>query len=853
MIKKKILVVEDERLIALEIATRLQRLGFNVCYDAVDAEEAIMQVRNFEPDIIFMDIKISGNIDGIETAKKIQSFTKTPIVYITAYSDDETLNRAKETMPYGYLTKPIQERDLKIVLEMAFYRMQVEKEFETANQMLKYSELRNRTLLKALPDLVFHVTNDGTFLDYCSKDDELLLNPREFINKNIKSVLPEEIALKAKEAIRIAIMNNSIEVFEYELEFNSLIRNYEARVARLNNSEAIVIVRDTTEINAARYKLIKSEERHRLLMEKTGAIVYDVDLGTQTVYREGAIEDVLGYTKEEFYKISFSQYLDLIHKDDRPAIVNATDANIKHGGNYLLQYRLKHKSGNYLYIEDIGNVQHDKNNQPQRMLGSLKNITARKLAEIELIKERDLFSDGPVIVTVMEPLPGWPIKYVSANVTKILGYSRNELLSDDFKYAEIIHIVDFERITRLVQHHINNSSDIYELSYRIRKKDGSWMWIYDYRRLIKDDTGKLIEIRGYMFDQTQLKIAMEELETSEIKYRTVAKYTSNWEYWINLDGIYIYLSPSVEDITGYKPEDFHKNPNLIEEIIYPDDRSLWLTHKRDEVDINIDIEQYNLSFRIITKKGDVRWIQHICRKIFEEGQCIGVRASNRDITEEIEAKRKLIINTIEVEESERKRFSKELHDGLGPLLATIKLYFQWLAETDDEDKIKLLTEKGLLNIERAIQTTREVSHGLSPLYIMNEGFVKAMCNFVSDLNISQNVKFKFDSNIHLRLNGILEITLYRIATELVNNALKYSKAKHVDIVCNQVTDKNIITLSFMDDGVGFDFNNEIAKGKGLGLNNIMSRVESLRGKCRIDSKRKSGTYIYIEFPLNEFL
>lgn len=76
MIKKKILVVEDERLIALEIATRLQRLGFNVCYDAVDAEEAIMQVRNFEPDMILMDIKIGGNIDGIETAKKFTLFPK---------------------------------------------------------------------------------------------------------------------------------------------------------------------------------------------------------------------------------------------------------------------------------------------------------------------------------------------------------------------------------------------------------------------------------------------------------------------------------------------------------------------------------------------------------------------------------------------------------------------------------------------------------------------------------------------------------------------------------------------------------------------------------------------------------
>lgn len=845
--------MEDERLIALEIATRLERMGYKVCYDATDAEEALREVENFGPDIVLMDIRISGDIDGIETARKIQSVANIPIVYITAYSDDNTLERAKETLPYGYLTKPVQEKDLKIVLEMAFHRIQVEEVLETANQKLLQSELRNRTLLNAIPDLVFHIHNDGTILDYSSEDDNaLLLPPEQFLNKNIESILPLDIALKAKKAVGNAIKNNSIEIFNYELEFKSQTKNYEARAARLNDKEAVVIVRDTTEINRARLKIIENEERHRVLVEKTGAIVYDITLNSQTVYREGAIEEVLGYSREEFCRISYSQYHDLIHEEDRLATIIATEGNIKKGGNYSLQYRLKHKNGNYLHIEDIGIVQCNDNRQAQRMLGSIKNITERKLAEIELLKERDLFSDGPVIVTVMEPMSGWPIKYVSPNLSKILGYSREEWLSEDFRYVELIHIDDFERVTKSIQHHINNFLDIYELSYQIRKKNGAWLWIYDYGKLIRNSSGKLVEIRGYMFDQTQFKLAIQKLEESEIKYRTVAKYTSNWEYWISLGGHFIYLSPSVKDITGYEPEEFHNNRKLLEEIVYPEDRILWYDHKRNLMDVNNDAELFNLKFRIVTKNGNVRWIQHSCRQIFEDDRCLGIRASNRDITEEVEAKRKLIINTIEVEESERTRYSRELHDGLGPLLATIKLYFQWLSETEDEGKIKLLTEKGLLNIERAIQTTRDVSHGLSPLYIMNEGFVKAMCNFVNDLNISQKVNFKFDSNIDYRFDGILEITLYRITTELINNTIKYAKAQNVDIVCKYVLDRNVLSVSYIDDGIGFDFDKETATGKGLGLTNIMSRVESLRGRFKIDSNYAFGTMVYIEFPVNKF-
>ena len=853
MDKKNILIVEDERLIAMEIAARLERLGYNVCYDATDAEETFRQIEIFRPDIILMDIRISGDLDGIETAKKIQELVNIPIVYITAYSDNATLNRAKETMPYGYLTKPIQENDLRIVLEMTFYKIQVEKELKFAQLKLEESELRNRTLLNALPDLIFQVTFDGRILDYSSQAESLLLLPPEqFLNKDIQSFLPKNIAVMAKKAIGNAIKNNNFEVFTYDLNLNSQIHNFEARAVRLNEKEAVVIVRNITEINRARIKLMDNEERHRILVEKTGTIVYDLNLDTLSVYREGAIEEVLGYTREEFCSLSYAQYLDLIHDKDRLDTVNAADFSIKNGGNYSLQYRLQHKNGTYLYIEDIGIVQNNTENQPKRMLGAIKNINKRKLAEIELLKERELFSEGPVIITVMEPVSGWPLKYVSNNVTKILGYSRQELLLKNFRYAEIIHLKDFERVTKAIQYHITNHKEIYELSYRIKKKDGAWLWIYDYGVLIRDDYGKLIEIRGYMFDQTQLKLTMQELEASEIKYRTVAKYNSNWEYWISMEGKFIYISPSVENISGYKPEEFHNKPKLLEDIIYSDDRILWLDHKRNSMVVKDKNEPINLKFRIITKNGNIRWIQHTCRQIFENDHCIGIRASNRDVTEEVETKRKLITNTIEVEESERNRYSRELHDGLGPLLATIKLYFQWLVETKDKNKVKLLTEKGLLNIERAIRTVREVSHGLSPLYIMNEGFVKAMCNFVSDLNLSQEVKFTFDSNIQARINSILEITLYRITTELINNTIKYAQANKVDIVSNHIIDRKVIGLSYVDDGIGFDFDKEVAAGMGLGLSNIMSRVESLRGSFKIDSNYAYGTMIYIELPLTDY-
>ncbi len=95
----------------------------------------------------------------------------------------------------------------------------------------------------------------------------------------------------------------------------------------------------------------------------------------------------------------------------------------------------------------------------------------------------------------------------------------------------------------------------------------------------------------------------------------------------------------------------------------------------------------------------------------------------------VAAERKLVFNSIEIEERERSRYSRELHDGLGPLLSTIKMYMQSLSETNDADKVKFIAEESENNIKIAIQTMREVAHGLSPFNLSNFGYVNAVLEF----------------------------------------------------------------------------------------------------------------------------
>ena len=121
MDKAKILIVEDEAIIAMEIESQLQSLGYEVTSIVDTGEKAVVKAEIDRPDIILMDIRIKGEIDGIDTAEEIRNRFSIPVIFSTAYLDQGRIERAKITMPFGYVLKPIQERDLKVTIEMALY------------------------------------------------------------------------------------------------------------------------------------------------------------------------------------------------------------------------------------------------------------------------------------------------------------------------------------------------------------------------------------------------------------------------------------------------------------------------------------------------------------------------------------------------------------------------------------------------------------------------------------------------------------------------------------------------------------------------------------------------------------
>lgn len=133
----KILVVEDEGIVAMDIENTLKNLGYSVPVVASSGERAVKKAVEVSPDLILMDIMLKGDMDGIQAAQKIREVLNVPIVYLTAYGDNSTLQRAKITEPFGYILKPFEERELYITIEMALYKHSLEKKIKCSEQHLQ--------------------------------------------------------------------------------------------------------------------------------------------------------------------------------------------------------------------------------------------------------------------------------------------------------------------------------------------------------------------------------------------------------------------------------------------------------------------------------------------------------------------------------------------------------------------------------------------------------------------------------------------------------------------------------------------------------------------------------------------
>lgn len=218
----------------------------------------------------------------------------------------------------------------------------------------------------------------------------------------------------------------------------------------------------------------------------------------------------------------------------------------------------------------------------------------------------------------------------------------------------------------------------------------------------------------------------------------------------------------------------------------------------------------------------------------------------RDVTEKQAREKASFLATLSAEEKERSRFSRELHDGLVPLLSTLKIYLELYEANPTDHEIRKRIEQTL---DESIKTVKEISNNLSPYILNNMGLIKAVESFVEKIKFGKKIDIKFSSNLNVRLADEFEISVYRLITELVNNTIKHAEASRIDLSIIHI--ENEIIVHFQDNGKGFDLNDESLKTKGIGLHNLQSRIRHLGGKIELFSAPGIGFRIQTILPFNQ--
>ena len=199
--------------------------------------------------------------------------------------------------------------------------------------------------------------------------------------------------------------------------------------------------------------------------------------------------------------------------------------------------------------------------------------------------------------------------------------------------------------------------------------------------------------------------------------------------------------------------------------------------------------------------------------------------------------KRILTAVLRTEEKSRATFSKELHDGLGPLLSSAKISLSALSHTEMDSERKEIFDNTLYVVEEALRSLREISNNLSPHVLSDFGLARGIRNFIDRSQALHNVKLSFATNLRgERYNTDIEVIMYRLACELVTNSLKHSGCSEIRLTLSATGD--LLEMQYSDNGRGF--NPQAMMDCGMGLSNINSRINSLNGEFDIRSAKGKG-------------
>jgi PAS domain S-box-containing protein len=887
-----LLIVEDDGILAANLESIIRELGYSVLGPVPSGEEAIDLLRKHAADLILMDIELAGALNGIETAERIGHSRDIPIVFLTGFSHDPLFDQAKIVGPYGYLVKPVPERELAATVAMSLHRHALDRELRESRKALAASEASYRYLFEQSPVGIFRISLEG----------RILLANLEFAKMLGCASTEEAVATftdlkhqlfadsgSYQRFVDLLHMQGEVKLFNCQWQKKdgrliSISMNARLSAAGPETGDLAVIdgfALDITERKRAEEELQESEEKYRLLHESAGlGIGYYTPDGVVISYNEiasrlmnGRPEDFAGRSIHDLFPQEAALvYMDRINKAINSEAPQVYEDRVELSAIttwYLSTFtRIVDSSGTLLGVQIISN-----------------DISERKWAEEALRESEKRFRsyfDLPLIGIAITSLDkGWI--EVNEQLSNILGYSREELVA--LTWAELTHPDDLALDVTNFEDVLAGKTEGYSIDKRFIRKDSTVVYTAISVRCVRRSDGTPDYFVALVQDITERKQVNEILVHQRKTYEQILEYSlaGYWDWDIPTGDEY--LSPTFKKMFGYEDHEIANRAESWQKLIFAED----LPGVVDRFNVHVESrgrEPFYNEVRYHHKNGSTVWV--ICTgKVIDwddDGKAKRMIGCHIDITELKRSEGEKRMLTAQLQQAQKMEAIGTLAGGIAHdfnnILGAIVGYAEMIRDDfpagspgiHDINQVLKASFRAKDLVKQILTFSRQMEgqkNPMNPAVIVKEAINLLRSSLPTTIIINQDIA----ADVGMVLADPIHI--HQIVMNLCTNAFHAMEAKGGTLtisLCNTILSQDdlateaglqpgtFVQLSITDTGEGilpeirerifdpFFTTKEVGKGTGLGLSMVYSIVKGSGGSLSCDSRVGEGTEFRILLP-----
>ncbi len=626
---KTILIVEDDPLIIATESHWLKREGYKVLHSS-NGEKAIKVVEENpgKIDLILMDIDLGSGIDGTQAAQEILRKNDIPVLFLSAHTEKEVVDKTEKITSYGYVVKDAQSTVLLASIKMAFKLHDAQSRLQAKERELRQSETKFRSLFKemtegvALHELIFD--SNGNAVNYTIIEANPSFERITGITaKDATGKLASEVYQTERPPYldKYAIVEKTGEPYYFETFFPPMNKYFSISVFTPAKGQFATVFEDITDRRIFEESLRLNKEKFQEIYDSVNdAIFINDSVNGYILDINKRASELYNYSKEEFLKISIED----LSSGVQPYTLSAALKKIaaaKKGIPQTFKWHARKKGGK-LFWADI-NMRHAIIDSRDCVLVVVRDIDEREKVERTLKeseeKFRKIFESGPLAMAMTNS----KFNFISSNTVfqNMLGYSQEELKLLTFK--ELTHPDDLGKDTMNIKDLSEGKISIYKTEKKYLTKDNRIVWGNITVSIIRDEENNFLYYLILVEDITKQKESESELKKTEIELENFFELAIDLFCIANTDGYFIHLNPAWEKTLGYTIDELKRLKFL--DLIHPDDLQATFAAL---VSLESQNEVLNFVNRYRCKDGSYKWIEW---RSYPVGNLI--YAAARDITE----------------------------------------------------------------------------------------------------------------------------------------------------------------------------------------------------------------------------